>query len=314
MSETDREAQYLQVFDAISAVASHCDGAVTRDDQGFNGQDTKFGRRVASVPFEAWTDDVKVEAARIILTYKQQVLDYTGIDVSMLDVVREARDLGTNYTARNDARRYERQVQNADKKALRRIDVVSAHGDPLLGISWDLKDPDFDAIKEAVRALPQRYWDGARRVWTVPVWAGVKDFIEEWDFVVTEIAWTLIDKPLPVHYDVTLQDNGKRVTIEQPYRAEMVDALRKLPGRAYAGGNLNHADVHPAVLALANQFGLKVHPDAVAACEKAAKALQSGAQADLDTSDREALMAHISRLRRPEDVPDVAEEILKGIL
>src|SRR5258708_3450550 len=90
------EQEYQLVYDAIRAVAARCDGAMNEDFQGFNGIDTHYGRRVASVPFEAWTDDVKVESARIILTYKEQVGRYIpGLDVSQLEVVRAARGLKT---------------------------------------------------------------------------------------------------------------------------------------------------------------------------------------------------------------------------
>src|ERR1700676_42244 len=87
--------QYKAVYAGICAVARRCDGALTQDGVGFNGQDTHFGRRIASVPFYGWTPEVKVEAARISLTYKVQIETYTVVDVGVLDVVREASGLKT---------------------------------------------------------------------------------------------------------------------------------------------------------------------------------------------------------------------------
>src|SRR5215472_13118029 len=118
------EEQYELVYQGIVAVAARCDGAQTQDRVGFNGQDTHFGRRIASVPFDQWTEDVKAEAARIANTYQVQILSYTGIDVSDLQVVRDALGAGTNHIARDDARGYERRAKGADKVALRRIDAV----------------------------------------------------------------------------------------------------------------------------------------------------------------------------------------------
>src|SRR5215831_8068279 len=123
-SPATTDQQYELVYQGIVEVASRCDGAQSLDGVGFNGQDTKFGKRIAAVPFSEWTDDVKVEAARISLTYKQQILNYIGVDVATLDVVRQAAGLRTNHIARNQARQYERRQANADKVALRKIDAV----------------------------------------------------------------------------------------------------------------------------------------------------------------------------------------------
>ena len=94
-----------QVYDCIVAIASHCDGAITQDRVGFNGSDTKFGRRVAAMTFEDWTPDIIQECARILgETYRVQAQNWTGIDARQLQIVREAAECYTNHAARQQAR------------------------------------------------------------------------------------------------------------------------------------------------------------------------------------------------------------------
>jgi hypothetical protein len=84
------EEQYKLVYAGIISVAQRCDGARSDDGIGFNGQDTHFGRRIASVPFEEWTQDIKEEAARIAATYRGQIEAYIGVNLNQLPVVRQS--------------------------------------------------------------------------------------------------------------------------------------------------------------------------------------------------------------------------------
>jgi hypothetical protein len=93
-SHLPREDQERLVYQAITAIAARCDGAISQDGVGFNGSDTKFGRRIALIPFEEWTSEIRQEAARILgNTYRVQAQEWTGIDARELDVVREAADV-----------------------------------------------------------------------------------------------------------------------------------------------------------------------------------------------------------------------------
>jgi hypothetical protein len=309
MATTD---QNELVYQGITAVAARCDGAQTPDGVGFNGQDTHFGRRIASVPFDQWTDDVKAEAARIANTYQGQILDYTGIDVSELDVVRDAQDRGTNHIARDDARMYERRAKGADKVAERLIDAVGAE----LSIGYAKKDPDFGALLDACKALPGRHFDWDRKANLVPVSDAVTDFILEWDFPVTEAAQALLAAgPAPTPDNVILAANGQKVIIDTPYNAELVDAIRSLPGRSWDGAKkINTADVHPAVVKLVDRFHLSIHPDARAACENAQAALDAAEANALVEGDRRTVMAHVSRQKDPGDLPPVFIDMLAHVL
>mgnify|MGYP003310633573 CR=1 FL=1 len=60
---------------AVSSIAARCDGANTEDGIGFNGSDTKFGRRAAMLPPEDWTDGITWAAYKICLLYTSDAAD-----------------------------------------------------------------------------------------------------------------------------------------------------------------------------------------------------------------------------------------------
>jgi hypothetical protein len=305
------EEQYELVYQGICAVAAHCDGATTQDGVGFNGQDTHFGRRIASVPFDQWTDDVKAEAARIANTYQVQILTYTGIDVTALQVVQDAKDVGTNHLARDDARAYERRAKGADKLALRKIDAV---GDKL-GIFYDRKDPDFGALLDVCKALPGRTFDWDRKCNVVPVSPAIEDFILEWDFPLTDAAKALLAAGPVETFALTLADNGQKLVIDTPYNPTLVERIRTLPGRSWDGARkVNTVDIHPDVLVMAVEYGLSVSPEARAALNRSEETLAAAHADALVEEDRRTVMAHISRQKDPEALPEVFVDMLAAIL
>jgi hypothetical protein len=311
-TDLSTDEQYQLVYNGIIAVAANCDGAITGDGVGFNGQDTHFGRRIASVPFSEWTDDVKAEAARIARTYKGQIEAYTGVVITDLPVVQDASD-ETNRAARNDARGYE----NVGKKAARKATRLD---DGRLELTWDRKDPDcFGALLTAVKALPGRRWNGSANV--VDFSAEALAFIEEFglqaDFdaaalrpdaeaasaeqqAAKEAFWAeqnrIAAEKRAANNSITLEDGKVRVRFD--YEATLVAAVRDLPGRRYDGATKsNVVDLTPEVLAFAQQHGLTIDPaisDALAGAEVA----QSAEQAE------RTLRRTVSGLANPANLPD----------
>lgn len=314
------DQQYDKVYTYIAALSAVCDGAISLDGQGFNGQDTKFGKRIASVPREMWTPDVCQEAARICLTYKQQILKLTGEDCSQLDVVRAANGLRTNHQARWDARGYERRAKNADKMALRRCD---AH-DGKLALSFHVKDPDFGDMKVACQKLPTRRFDWDIKAWVTPVSDEVEDILLTFDFNVTDDARALLNSPRVDNttYHITLHEATGRLVIDAPrvesdvFFVRLEDA-RGLPGREFNPPGFGKVDVvnaSPQVLVYAEKWHLTIHPDALLAIEKARQAMETQAAADLAEEDYRTLMVHVSRLRSPEQLPPVFLEMLGQVI
>jgi hypothetical protein len=302
---TPEQQQLAQV---VQAVAGHCDGAQAKDFQGFNGVDTHFGRRIALVDPTEWTPEVWDEVAHIMLKYREQGIKYTGIDVAKLQIVLDAQDQGTNYAARNQARRYEKLAEALKD---RKIDVVDAQAG-LLGIFYGKKDPDFKALLPACQALPGRKFDWNLKCNVVPVSDALEAFILEWDFPLTDAAKALLQAPRAVKYEVTLE--GRLIILDTPYNPAFVDAVRSLPGRSWDGSRkVNTATPTPQVLALADRFSLKVHPDARAACDQAAQALKARESDALVAADVATVINHVSSAKSPEDLPEVFVQMFKGL-
>lgn len=304
--ELTPEQQDALIAQGIIALASVCDGALTKDMQGFNGVDTHFGRRVALEDPANWDQDVRDECAHIILKYREQVKALTGVDVATLSRVIEAQDWGTNYAARNQARRYEK--LDAARQA-RKVDVVThpSTGKSCLGIFYAKKDPDFQLFLAACQALPGRKFDWDHKCNAVFVSDEAQAFIQEHDFQVSDAARALLEAPRQapaVKCHVTLQ--GNRVVIDTPYDPTLVEAVRSLPGRSWDAANkVNTVNVDPQVLTFAARFNLNVDPAVVAACDRANQALKARAAEDLAAKDVATILNHVSRAKSPEDVPPV---------
>jgi hypothetical protein len=316
--------QHELVREAIVEVASRCDGAQSLDGKGFSGVDTKFGKRIAAVPFAQWTPEVQLEANKIILKYREQVLNWTDgrIDVGTLSVVKDAQDYGTNYKGRNDALGYEKRAKHL---AARQIGVVrNAKGQRVLGIRWANGDPDFSTFLGLVKALPGRTWNGATKTNEVPFTPQVAVFIDEWDFTVTESGQAFITDTLTadtvapeVHYEITV-DEGSRLFIKTDKTAPGKpgnSAVMALPGRAFDRVRYgNTVNVSPQVLIFARDHGITIHPDAVKLCEAAQAALGAQSPALLGQADLDTILNTVSRAASPEDLPAVFVAMLSDLL
>lgn len=316
MSHEDlpEQDQYRLVYTAIAAVAAHCDGAVAEDFQGFNGQDTKFGRRIASVPFESWTPDVCIEAARISLTYKEQILRYTGIDVSTLPVVREARGLGTNHAARDQARTYERQAKGASKKDERKVLFMGGPKN-VVRIGWVKGDPDFQALLDEVRALPGRNFAG--NGWDVPATRRVAELVAKWDIPCDDRAGALLEdllaQPERVFYNVNYLKDENKLSITAPYNANRIQEARQLPGR-YWTGEYDRVDITPRVVEFARKWGLTISPEAQQALDGLSTAAHAFQAVEDAKARRAALLREISKASDPNNLPDEFVALLQEAL
>jgi superfamily II DNA or RNA helicase len=122
-------ASYLLLKQAIANLAGVCDGAVTRDDVGFNGGDAMFGHFLASR--QNWKRKWATKAFKMIQKYKNTQL--TGIDFS--------------------------QIPNPETE----LDEISSPNlsiDDLYSLNWS--EPKFIAkLSKYVRSvgLPEGFWD-----------------------------------------------------------------------------------------------------------------------------------------------------------
>jgi hypothetical protein len=315
--EMTPEQEYELVYQGIVAVAAHCDGAQSLDYMGFDGQDTHYGRRVAAATFDAWTPDVRQECARIANKYQKQILRWTGIDVTTLQVVRDALGKDTNRAARDMARTYERRAQGASEMSKRRVQVENGK----LTVSWASRgpgskgDPDFFALVDLVKKLPGRFWNGHSN--EVSVSAELEVFINEWDFTVSPEAEAILSQPVAPHFDVDVHPNGEQIVIDTQLTAYEpgLSMVKALPGRAFNPANrTNHAAINPAVIPFAQRLGLSISPEALQACQNAEAALRATETRKLAEGDIKTVMAHVSRAEGPQDLPPAFIEMLRPVL
>lgn len=296
--------QYRTVHQAIQAIASHCDGARERDMVGFDGTDTKYGKRIASVPFETLTADDWAEESRIVGKYRKQVHTYLGVDVFDLDVVRDAQGQGTNYNSRQNARDYERKARAAHKKDERKATLLP---DGRVALTWVKGDPDFKELLTEVKKLPGRGFNWDTKANEVPASEDLLAFLDAWDIQtpeeVVQAVRTVLEAPRPVVEHITLL-NAKTISIAAPYDAARVEDARALPGRWFNRAE-KRDEVTPSgkVLDFAAKWKLTVSAEAREACVEAAKAEERSTVDKAAQGDLKALLAVASRAKTMEELP-----------
>jgi hypothetical protein len=315
--------QHDLVYQAVREIAVRCDGAQSLDAMGFSGVDTKFGRRIAAVPHATWTPEVQLEANKIILKYRQQVLTWTDgrIDVGTLSVVRDAQDNGTNYQGRQDALNYEKR---AAVLADRKVDVVPhpVTRKPCLGIFYSKKDPEFKIFLAQCQALPGRKFDWDRKCNAVDVSPQAAAFIQEWDFIVSPAARALLDtltvapgaagtpqapsRPAEITVDTTAPGKLFIKTDKTAPGTAANTAVRDLPGRWFDRGRYgNQVDASMAVLAFSRTYDVVMSPEAQALCEATQRPQEGRPAGVLTQEDIDMVMGEVSRCGSPGDLPEI---------
>jgi hypothetical protein len=288
------------VYAGIQAVAAQCDGAMSDDGVGFNGQDTLFGKRIAAQPFDQWSPAIILEAARIASTYRKQIEARTGVDVSTLDLVKGTANNLTNRVARDEARGFDRVGLKANRKAER-------FPDGTIRMSWNSKDPDcFGVLLAEVKALPGRRWTGQFNEVAMSIEA--LDFIErhavatnfDVDLVRSDLTTAVrvgVEAPAPAPKPLQVRLEGDVVRLSFPYDPAAVAAVRNLPGRKYHGDTkTNTVHLSHDVLRFAEQFNLTVDPAVV-------EALKGQEDAGAAEAKQERLLAQVSGSADPSALP-----------
>jgi hypothetical protein len=89
---SDREILHI----GLRVLAGQCDGAVARDDTGFNKVDTIVGKTLAAIPAPSWTDGQAGLAAVLCNRYRRQ-LESAGLS-NAVTVARAALGLAKERT------------------------------------------------------------------------------------------------------------------------------------------------------------------------------------------------------------------------
>lgn len=236
---------------AIRALASVCDGAASLDGAGFNGMDSKFGKRLAQLPPDLWTPAMRREAWEMLAKYRRQLAAF-GIVYDIIpepppvdaDIQAEARQ---EARRRLNAHRAGRAIGDQDADRTRRISYgPGPAGRPVFIVRF----PYDPALVAEMRGVPGRRWYRAEKVNIVPATAysarALAEFAERHDFTWDDEARAQLASllatpegeetslPEPAPHGVTYDEATNRFVVAFPYASDMVDALkRQIPARVW---------------------------------------------------------------------------------
>lgn len=219
----------MSLWLAVSSIASVCDGAHTNDRVGFNGSDTKFGRRLADTNTEDWTDAMAAECHTMLAKYSGQLSDF-GIVYEDLPV-----PVAVGGDGRDDARQadYARTALQS-----RMIDIV-AREDLSTG-TFHIYFKYDGSLVAMIRKVPDAKWNATNMRWEAPIQSGayVRLFADANGFVVTDAAEAALATFEELDIDIeaekrTLRLVDRSLVFDFDYNADTVDAVKTISGRRW---------------------------------------------------------------------------------
>ena len=213
------------LHNAAFQLSKHCDGAQALDGVGYNGSDTKFGNRVALIPPRDWTDHIAWEVHQMLLKYKSQLAGY-GVNYDAIPAPKRPASLGD---PRNEARQKARAIEG---KKSRKISMSA----DFFVVRFDY---DGNCVSQ-VRLIPGARWQGAHKVWYVPVSSAgaLRTFVEANSFAVSDEAAVFLHSVEAEVVDTTpstrsLALEGRKIVFAFDYDAELVAAVKGIAGRQW---------------------------------------------------------------------------------
>lgn len=265
---------------ACGAIAGVCNGAITRDDVGFNKADTSFGRFIATVPAERWDAEQCAVVRDLLRKYKGQ-LAAAGIEWAALPAVQVVAAVETSRKGALARFKAQQADLDADAEAEAwRAGRIGTHELVFIrqrprawveGVAVVVAFPFEAVLVAAIKELPVRRFDGARKCWVVGRGseAALAAFIAAHGVVARpEVdAWIAAAMAAPAQAAAPVASKapnfrieGDRVVLCAPYNADAVEPLRQVPGRRWdAARKVNTfpiaADTVAALERLAERFG-----------------------------------------------------------
>lgn len=266
---TDTLTRNAALHYAISMLAGSCDGARDRDGVGFNSLDTKFGKRIAAIAPEHWTDEIAAEASRILPVYRVQLSGY-GVNVDELPLVK---DVDVRHEARDQARA-------AERKRTKGPYAVVSNGEIRVFQSFDIKDQlktvgyTFKGWDKAWVAKLGR--DSAAKV--IELGVELRDGAEDIKAAATAPA------ERKVLGKVIYDSKADLIVISTTHKGVIpLDVVRSLPGRKWDAVNyVNTCYPEPVVLEVTERYGLDISPLAREAIETRAARVAASSAVDTD--------------------------------
>jgi SWI/SNF-related matrix-associated actin-dependent regulator of chromatin subfamily A-like protein 1 len=143
-------------------LAGKCDGARVVDGVGFNKIHTAFGHQMADTPLRYWTDRQLWAARKILETYKNTQL------AAWWSVVPDIAEPAKRVDPREESYREWRQKNDptwTPQPEYRRMVIAEQNGHKLI----ELQQNYDAALIERIKMIPQRRYDGNRKMWLVPI-------------------------------------------------------------------------------------------------------------------------------------------------
>ncbi|MHB1509144.1 MAG: SNF2-related protein [Acidimicrobiales bacterium] len=250
------------VHEAISAIAARCDGAQAPDGVGFDGSDTHFGRRVASIPVEQWTPEIAQACYELVVhKYRTQAESY-GI------VVANLHDPGFYDLDPSAARRHAREISSARESLIDvEAEFLTVH---TAKVNW--------AVLDIVRAQPGRRFDSENKRWLVPVSPrAVRALLEmagTYDIEVSAEARALVAQTGTEADEevndrrITLLDDG-RASVFFEYDPGLVTEVKRLSGARWVGAEKYwRVGVDSQLTTFAKQHDFSIEESVVAMARK----------------------------------------------
>lgn len=269
MNTQANSPEFAELHAAVSAIASVCDGAHTKDGEGFNGQDTKFGKRAADIPAEEWSTAIAADVYAMLRTYRGQLAGF-GINYDDLTPVRENAQ---HNAGRNDARNITYQKTHAPY-----LTIAQEH-DGLVMRVWN-SYPIKNVLKANGFLFGRRgtkTWDAIVAPSSAATVLGIPEIQidDEFKADLMELAEKAgDDAPSAEHFDIRIHDG--QIVIDVPFGKIPLPIMRGIPGRRWDGAQkLNFVKPHFGLLKLAQEFKLTISPDALQAIEDAREMWQA---------------------------------------
>jgi len=221
---------------ALLAVAKNCDGANTNDGKGFSGTDSKFGKQLAGLPPEAWTEPLQRQTWEMLHKYRGQITA-AGLDY---DSIPEPPD-------------------GKKSKDIRAIDLKA--GKVMVFIPYG----DIAYPKSALSAI----WNRDLRGWQVSPskYGVVQAWAKRFDVPITDRAKAVLEQaepPSQPDYMGTVTLEHGHLVVKFDYNPSLLDAIRTIPSRRW---NAEHKEwILPkesigSVRKIANEFNLFMSQD-----------------------------------------------------
>lgn len=218
---------------AVKYLASVCDGACTRDGQGFNGVDSNFGKSLATQ--ETWTVRQTEAAIKMLKKYKGQ-LQNAGIDTGVLFDGNPVQAVPQNIrtTAQNT---------NNEKKATLEKGQIK--------IMFPF---DYDTLA-TVKSIPGRRFQGDKypKHWTAPLSKEAAKILKDAKFEIDPEITKSLEDNTPKETKTIEIPTFKRTLF--PYQKDGVAFIESRNGRALLGDEMG---LGKTIQALA---WLELHPE-----------------------------------------------------